>query len=230
MHNPKQPGDKLCLYLLCRMYCKHALVHLKHHWWSTIQHPLPGDINEILDQCHLELVFIQEWVFEEVKQIRKPLSTRVPSPKALGTLDQTMNTNTGEVNLEQPTASTTSVQVKSLVVITENASVSNPDQMKECNVCIERLPAMTSTSTFTTNNSLSYNMHTRPPKVETPHRTSNQPCTIVDYSKFMTGTEDDISPPPRKKHKVDLKQTPSSSRIASQNYHTKPSTASRPIR
>ena len=36
--------------------------------------------------------------------------------------------------------------------------------------------------------------------------------------------------PPRKKHKVDLKRMPSSSRIASQNYHTKPSTTPRPIR
>ena len=36
--------------------------------------------------------------------------------------------------------------------------------------------------------------------------------------------------PPHKKHKVDLKRMPSSSRIAAQNYHTKPSTAPRPIR
>ena len=142
-------------------------------------------------------MFIREWVFVEVKQIQKPLSTCVPSPKPLGIMDQTMNTNTGEGNLEQPTASTRIVKVKSPVVITENASVSNPDQMKECNVCIERLPAMTSTPTFATNNSLSYNMHTRPPKVEIPHRTSTRPHAIVDYSKFMTGTEDDTSPPVR---------------------------------
>ena len=196
MHNPKQPGDELCLYLLCRMYCKHALIHLKHHWWSTIQHPLPGDLNEILEQCHLELVFIQEWVFGEVKQIQKPLNSREPSPKPLGIMDQSMKTKISEVNLEQPIASTTSVQVKTSVVITENASVSKPYQTKECNVCIERLPAMMPTSAAATNNCLSYNMHTRPPKVETPHRTSNRPHTIVEYSKFMTGTEDDTSPPP----------------------------------
>ena len=58
MRDPKQADDELCLYLLCRMYRKHALVHLKHHWWSTIQHSLPGDLNEILDQCHLEFVFV----------------------------------------------------------------------------------------------------------------------------------------------------------------------------
>ena len=158
--------------------------------------PLPGDINEILDRCHLELVFIREWVFGEVKQIWKPLSTRAPSPKPLGIMDQTMNMNTGEENREQSTADTGIVKVKSPVVITENASVSDPNQMRECNVRIKRLPATTSTPTHATKNSLSYNMRTRPPKIVTPNRTSTRPHAIIDYSKFMTGTEDDTSPPP----------------------------------
>ena len=34
MHDPKQLGDELCLYLLCKMYRKHTLVHWKHHWWN----------------------------------------------------------------------------------------------------------------------------------------------------------------------------------------------------
>ena len=53
-----------------------------------------------------------------------------------------------------------------------------------------------STPTHATKNSLSYNMHTRPPKMVTPNRTSTRPHAIVDYSKFMTGTEDDTSSPP----------------------------------
>ena len=87
VRNPKQPGDELCLYLLCRMYRKHVLVHLKHYWWCTIQHKLPGDLHEILDQCHLELVFVREWVFGEVKQIRKPLVPCMPKTKPLDTPD-----------------------------------------------------------------------------------------------------------------------------------------------
>ena len=142
MRNPKQPGDELCLYLLCRMYHKHTLIHLKHHWWSTIQHALPGDLNEILEQCHLELVFVREWVFGEVKQIRKPLSTRVPSPKPLGIMDSSMTIKNTDGTLDQPTVSTTTAQMKTPAVITENASVINSLPMKECNVCIERLPTM----------------------------------------------------------------------------------------
>ena len=196
MRDPKQAGDEMCLYLLCRMYHKHILIHLKHHWWSTIQHSLPGDLNEILDQCHLELVFVQEWVFGEVKQIRKPLSTCVPSPKPLSIMDQPMTMKNTEANLDQPAASTTTVQMKTPVVITENVSATKPFQMKECNVCIERLPTTMSTSAVATNSNLSYNMRTRPPKAETPHRTSDQPHAIVDYSKFMSRNDDDTSPPP----------------------------------
>ena len=204
MLNPKQPGNKLCLYLLCRMYCKHALIHLKHHWWSTIQHTLPRDLNEILDQCHLELVFVREWVFGEVKQIRKPLSSRVPSPKALAIMDPSMTIKNTEVNLDQPAVSTTTVQSKTPAVITENASATNSFPTKECSVCIERQPKATSTSAVGTNNNMSYNMCTRPPKAETSHRISDRPCARVDYSKFMSGNEDDTSPP-CKRCTVDLK-------------------------
>ena len=107
------------------MYHKHALVHLKHHWWSTIQHTLPGDLNKILDQCHLELVFVREWVFGEVKLIRKPLSIRVPSPKALGIMDSSMTIkNTDEIT-DQSTVTTSIAPTKTPAVITENVSVMN---------------------------------------------------------------------------------------------------------
>ena len=61
------------------------------------------------------------------------------------------------------------------------------------------------------------------------HRTSDHPRAIIDNSQFMSRNEEDTSLS-HKKHTVDLKQTPSSSRIASQNYHTKPSTTPQPVR
>ena len=44
----------------------------------------------------------------------------------------------------------------------------------------------------------------------------------------MSGEEDDSSPP-SKKRTVHLMRTPSSSTIAAQNFHTKPSTTPRPV-
>ena len=205
------------------MYHKHALVHLKHHWWSTIQHTLPGDLNEILDQCHLELVFVHEWVFGEVKVIRKPLSIRVPSPKPLGIMDSSMTLKNTEEIPDQSTVTTSIAQRKTPAVITENASVMNSFSTKDCNVCIERLPTMMAVPVVVTNsNTMSYNMCAQPPKEQTLHQTSDHPHAVIDYSQFMSEKEEDTSPP-RKRHTVDLKQTPSSSRIASLNYHTKPS-------
>ena len=78
-----------------------------------------------------------------------------------------------EVNQDQPAASTTTVQMKTPAVITENASVINPIPMKECNVHIERLPATMSASAVVTNSNMSYNMCTRPPKAETSQRISD---------------------------------------------------------
>ena len=119
-------------------------------------------------------------------------------------MDQSMTTKNTETNMDQSAASTTTAQMKTPVVITENVSATKPFQMKECNVCIERLPTMTPPSAIAANSNLSYNMHTRPPKAEIPHRTSDRLRAIVDYSKFMSGNEDDTSPP-RKRCTVDLK-------------------------
>ena len=100
----------------------------------------------------------------------------------------------------------------------------NSFSTKECNVHIERLPRMMAVPVFVTNsNTMSYNMCTHPPlKAETLHQTSDCPHAVIDYSQFMSGNEED-TPPPWKRHTLDLKRTPSSSRITSQNYHTKPS-------
>ena len=144
-------------------------------------------------------------------------------------MDSSMTVKNTDETLDQPTVSMTTAQTKTLAVITENASVINSLPMKECNVCIERLPTTMAVPAVVTTSNMLYNMHTRPPKAETSHRTSDCPHAIIDYSQFMSRNEDDTSLP-HKKRTVDLKQTPSSSRIASQNYHTKPSTTPGPVR
>ena len=119
-------------------------------------------------------------------------------------MDSSMTVKNTDETLDQPTVSMTTTQMKTLAVITENASVINSLPMKECNVHIERLPTMMAVPAVATNSNMSYNMYTRPPKAETLHRTSDRPCAIIDYSQFMSGNEDDTSPH-CKKHTVDLK-------------------------
>ena len=48
----------------------------------------------------------------------------------------------------------------------------------------------------TNSNTMSYNMHTfPPPKEQTLHQTSDHPHAVIDYSQFMSGNEEDTSPP-----------------------------------
>ena len=232
MHDPKQPGDELCLYLLCRMYQKHTLVHLKHHWWSTIQHTLPGNLDDILNQCHMELVFVREWVFSKVKVIHKPISACAPSLKPLGIMDASMSV---DKEMESPGASTNRSKASqdkpvSASVIPENVIAKKQLLMKNCIVHIERLHCSTAMLPITIpENNNSYDMHARPPKPPLSQQTSECPHAVIDYSKFMSGNEDDGSPP-RKRRTVNLLRTPSSSRIAAQHFHTKPLTTPRPVR
>ena len=143
----------------------------------------------------MEFVFVREWVFGKAKQIRKPLSIWVPSPKPLGIMDSSMTEKETDVPADQPTVSTATVQMKTPDVITENAGVINLQPTKECNVRIERLPTTSAVSAVDTNSNMTYNMRTRPPKVEISHRTSDRLHARIDYSQFMSGTEDDTSPP-----------------------------------
>ena len=79
-------------------------------------------------------------------------------------MDLSMTVKHTDETLDQPTVSTTTAQMKTLAVITENVSVINSLPTKECNVHIERLPTMMAIPTVVTNSNMSYNMHTKPPR------------------------------------------------------------------
>ena len=123
-------------------------------------------------------------------------------------MDSSMTIKNTDETPDQPTVGMPTAPTKTPAVITENVSVINSLLTRECNVRIERLPTMMAVPVVVTNsNTMSYNMHTRPPKAETMHQTSDHPRAIIDYSQFMSGNEEDTSspPPPRKKRTVDLK-------------------------
>ena len=171
-------------------------------------------------------MFVHEWVFGEIKVIHKPISSHAPSPKLLGVMDSTMTVETPAKDTTQSATTATKLEtekITSLPVITENEHASKTMVTKKCNVRIERLLVQLQKCSMDMVNTNSYNMRTRPAQEPVTHRTSDQPSTIIDYSQFMTWNEEDTSPP-HKKCTVNLLCTPSSSCIAAQNYHTKPTT------
>ena len=153
------------------------------------------------------------------------LSTRAPSPKPLDEMDPTMTAGISSLEKTKSTATNTQSEPNSTtssLVITENVIT------KECKVSILRLPEHLQQNSTGRVDTRTYNMRTRPSSESITHRTSERPRNIIDYSQFMAETEEDTSPP-RKKRTVNLLHTPSSSHIAAENFHTKPTTTPRPI-
>ena len=66
-------GDDMALYLLCRIYNKHAYVHTARYGWSTLPFKMENPFMETAAKCDIELVLLHCWSFGEVLKIRRPL-------------------------------------------------------------------------------------------------------------------------------------------------------------
>ena len=62
-------GDDIALYLLCRMYNKHAYVHTAKYGWSTLPFKIDTPFIETMKKCDIELVLLHCWSFGEVLKI-----------------------------------------------------------------------------------------------------------------------------------------------------------------
>ena len=196
MRNHQTHGDDIALYLLCRMYDKHAYVHTAHYGWSTLPLKINEDLDALLPKCDIELVLLDIWLFGEVHKIRKPTITA--------------------------TASTTTVVIPKNVVIPLNIPVITGNALKTlpCSVSVKRIASSTAKSAKRTSCSSTYDMHTCPIPKKVTQCTSGRKCTKVDYSRFDNAMDDPPSPP-KKKRTVDLKRKPSATQIAARNFKNK---------
>ena len=55
------------------MYNKHIFVHDLRYGWSTLPYRIEDNYNDIMCKCDLELVYLKNWVFCEVKKIHEPI-------------------------------------------------------------------------------------------------------------------------------------------------------------
>ena len=205
MRNPLTHGDDTALYLLCRMYDKHAYIHTARYGWSTLPLKINEDLDALLPKCDMELVLLDIWLFGEVQKIRKPTITA--------------------------TASTTTVVIPKNAITPLNISVITGNALKTtpCSVSVKRIASSAAKPTKRTTCSPAYDMHTHPTPKKVTQCTSGRKRVKVDYSQFDVATDDPPSPP-KKKHTVNLKRKPSATRIAAGKYKTKPSNTSRPVR
>ena len=80
MANENKCGDEIALYILSRMYRKHAFVYTQMFWWTSILYTLPIQERELVDQCEIVLLFLKPGVFGELHKIRPPTAT-ISSPQ-----------------------------------------------------------------------------------------------------------------------------------------------------
>ena len=205
MRNPLTHGDDIALYLLCRMYDKHAYVHTARYGWSTLPLKINKDLDALLPKCDMELVLLDIWLFGEVHKIRKP------------TITATMSTTTVVIPKNAVTPSNISV-------ITGNALKTVP-----CSVSVKRIASSAAKPAERTTCSSAYDMHTRPTPKKVTQCTSGRKHAKVDYSQFDVAMDDPPSPP-KKKRTVDLKRKPSATRIAAGKFKNKPSNTPRLVR
>ena len=72
MQKATTEGDDIALYILARMYNKHVFVHDSRYGWSTLPYRIEDNYNDTVSKCDLELVYLKNWVFGEMKKIRAP--------------------------------------------------------------------------------------------------------------------------------------------------------------
>ena len=66
------PGEELTLYVLAHMYCHHAYMFTQMFWWTTLLYIVPVTEKELLTQCDVVLVYMNDGVFSELEMIRSP--------------------------------------------------------------------------------------------------------------------------------------------------------------
>ena len=70
--------DELMLYALSRAYNRHTAVICKDRIWTTLEITEMMTCEDILNACHVHLVYIDSSVFAELKPL--PFKSSVPNP------------------------------------------------------------------------------------------------------------------------------------------------------
>ena len=121
MASEQTPGDEIVLYILSRMYQKHAFVYTQMFWCMTLLYTWPVQEKEIMDKCEIVLVYLKMGAFGELQKIRPPTASnsRVETTsRAIPPL--VIPQNAEEITPQIPTMST------STSVITRGTSSINP--------------------------------------------------------------------------------------------------------
>ena len=133
-------GDNIALYLLCRMYNKHAYVHTAKYGWSTLPFKIDTPFIETTVKCDIELVLLHCWLFGEVLKIhRSRLPNKSRNTQNVPDADHSFHiaSSKSESNSENPVIPR---KANSQIVLPGNVAEDHvPGKIMWCTVSIECL-------------------------------------------------------------------------------------------
>ena len=114
-------GDEIALYILSRMYWKHAFVYTQMFWWTALLYTWPVQEKELMDKCEVVLVYMKPGAFGELQKICPPTASSPRVETSLPTVPPlVIPQNVEEITPQILTPST------STSVITGGTSSTNP--------------------------------------------------------------------------------------------------------
>ena len=193
-------GDDMALYLLCRMYNKHAYVHTDRYGWSTLPFKTETRFVEVAAKCDIELVLLHCWSFGEVLKIRRPMLLSKPDEKS-------SEVNQAEDQVRQLIDSTLVIprNTDPQLVIPENVADNDEhNTLKWCTVNIKCFSENTSTTgkdqtsstadPMVSLNKVGYSMRVCQTPKKVTHHTSGRKRLAVDYSQYDMSTDGRLHP------------------------------------
>ena len=137
-------GDDMALYLLCRMYNKHAYVHTARYGWSMLPFKTETPFMEIAAKCDIELVLLHCWSFGEVLKIRRPMLPSKPNEKKMST-----ENSQASDNVRKPNDNTQVIPRNTIphpVIPVNAADRDAKNKLMRCTVSVEHLSKQTITT------------------------------------------------------------------------------------
>ena len=69
MANENKCGDEIALYILSRMYRKHAFVYTQMLWWTTLLYTWQVQEKDLMDKCEIVLVYFSYKKYVHLQQL-----------------------------------------------------------------------------------------------------------------------------------------------------------------
>ena len=196
------PGDELTLYILARMYRRHAYVYTQMFWWTMLLYTLPVTKQELVSQCEIVLVYVKDGIYGELDKIRSPAPTPAQTvaihrqPESASPLDadkrlnEPIPTNESETNNPGITGSTATERSNNRLEIVTTESAGSPNEAVDvstdpsCTLAAEKPKTDT---VITENTKPKEDLIVKPPVVEhTGHPKASLPGIGVFLDKTCT--------------------------------------------